>query len=212
MADEKVELRELNFRQLLPWTELFRGFQVALDPKKLLLAAAGILAMAVGWYVIALAAFAWHAKPQPTDAAYAGITGETDKETRDRAWQKFREDRARWNVHVERLALQLLVRDVELVAVRTNPRERDLRRLLHHVAELAGEDEPALAVHVRRLDEEHVAAGAGHGKAGRDTGHGGPLGGLLPEALAAEGLAHQRLVDRDRRISFAGGDPGRGLA
>ena len=98
MPEDKLEQREFNFRQYFPWTELFRGFQVALDPKKLLLAAAGILAMAVGWYVLAVAALAWYAKPQSTDTAYAGITGETDKETRDRAWQKFREDRARWNV------------------------------------------------------------------------------------------------------------------
>lgn len=98
MAEDKLEQREFNFRQIFPWTELFRGFQVALDPKKLLLAAAGILAMAVGWYVLAVAAFAWHAKPQPTDPAYAGITGESEEATRQRAWQQFREDRARWNL------------------------------------------------------------------------------------------------------------------
>ena len=46
------------------------------------------------------------------------------------------------NVDVERLALQVVGRDVQLVAVSAHPRERDLRRLLHHVAELAGEDEP----------------------------------------------------------------------
>ena len=44
MAAEKVDVREVSFRQLFPWTELFRGFQVALDPKKLLLAAGGLLA------------------------------------------------------------------------------------------------------------------------------------------------------------------------
>src|SRR5436305_10106705 len=97
MAEDKAELREFNLRQFLPWTELFRGFQVALDPKKLLLAAAGILAMAVGWYVLALAAFSWHAKPLPTEQAYAGIT-DSDEATRQAAWQKFREDRARWNL------------------------------------------------------------------------------------------------------------------
>ena len=40
MAEDKVELREINYRQVFPWTELFKGFQLALDPKKLLLAAA----------------------------------------------------------------------------------------------------------------------------------------------------------------------------
>src|SRR5438105_2557591 len=41
MADDKVEPRETNWRQLLPWTVLFQGFRVALDPNKLVLAAAG---------------------------------------------------------------------------------------------------------------------------------------------------------------------------
>lgn len=34
------------------WTELFRCFQVALDPRKLLVAALGILGTALGWYVL----------------------------------------------------------------------------------------------------------------------------------------------------------------
>ena len=42
MADEKFEPREINYRQWLPWTQIFRGFWVALDHKKLLLAAAGV--------------------------------------------------------------------------------------------------------------------------------------------------------------------------
>jgi hypothetical protein len=37
------------------WFELFRCFQVALDPRKLLAAAAGILVMSVGWYVLSAA-------------------------------------------------------------------------------------------------------------------------------------------------------------
>ena len=54
MAEEKVEPRETSWRQLLPWTELFRGFQVALDLNKLALAAAGILVMAFGWWLLAV--------------------------------------------------------------------------------------------------------------------------------------------------------------
>ena len=54
MAEEKVEPRETSWRQLLPWTELFRGFQVALDVNKLALAAAGILVMAFGWWLLAV--------------------------------------------------------------------------------------------------------------------------------------------------------------
>src|SRR5947207_13129915 len=53
MAEDKFEPRETNWRQLLPWIELFQGFRVALDLNKLLLAAAGILTMAFGWWLLA---------------------------------------------------------------------------------------------------------------------------------------------------------------
>ena len=56
--------------------------------------------------------------------------------------------------------------------VRANPGEGDLRRLLHHVAQLAGEHEAALAVHAGRLDEEDVAARASDGKPGGHARHG----------------------------------------
>ena len=39
MAEDKVEPREVNWRQMMPWTTLFQGFRVALDPNKLILAA-----------------------------------------------------------------------------------------------------------------------------------------------------------------------------
>src|SRR5260370_40155755 len=54
MAEEKTDAREVAWRHLFPWTELFRGFQVALDPNKLLLAAAGLFFMAVGWWLLAV--------------------------------------------------------------------------------------------------------------------------------------------------------------
>ena len=53
MAEDKFEQREVNYRQWLPWTQIFRGFSVARDPKKLLLAAAGIVVMAFGWWLLA---------------------------------------------------------------------------------------------------------------------------------------------------------------
>src|SRR5436190_3664569 len=60
MADDRFDTRPSNFLESLPWTELFRTFRVALDPKKLLLAAAGILVMACGWWVISVAFYnAW---------------------------------------------------------------------------------------------------------------------------------------------------------
>ncbi len=92
MVEEKVEPRELNYRQMLPWTELFRGFQVAIDPKKLLLAAAGILVMAFSWWLLAVVFYA----SRPVPAWKAGTYTEDDK-----GWKTFKEDRRKWNVLYE---------------------------------------------------------------------------------------------------------------
>ena len=77
--------------------------------------------------------------------------------------------------------------------------EGDPCRLLHHVAELSGEDQALVAIHRGRLDEEHIAAGAGDREAGGDTGDRGALDRLLEEALPAECVA-----DRARRRSSIG--------
>jgi hypothetical protein len=53
MPEEK-DPRELNIRQLMPWTELFRAFQIALEPYKLLLAAVAIIVLTFGWWLLAL--------------------------------------------------------------------------------------------------------------------------------------------------------------
>ncbi len=53
----------------------------------------------------------------------------------------------------------------------------------------------ALAFHRGRLDEQHVAADARHGKAGRYAGNGGPLGCLLEELLPAERVTRQVEID-----------------
>lgn len=37
MAEEHQEIRSINWREVFPWTHLFRGFRMAIDPKKLLL-------------------------------------------------------------------------------------------------------------------------------------------------------------------------------
>ena len=55
MAEERMGTPEGETRTYWAWTELFRTFQVALDPKKLLLAAAGIFVMWVGWWLLAIA-------------------------------------------------------------------------------------------------------------------------------------------------------------
>ena len=83
MADDKVEPREINWRQLLPWTALFQGFRVALDPNKLLLAALGIIAMALVWWVLAAIFYAASDKP-----AWHGTT----------TFAEFKKDRQAWNL------------------------------------------------------------------------------------------------------------------
>jgi hypothetical protein len=98
MAEDKLEQREFNFRQAFPWTELFQGFRVALDPKKLLLAAAGIVAMALGWFVLSWLFVAAEAKPQPNDPAYTELRNRDDSNAGKHAWQRFREDRTKWNI------------------------------------------------------------------------------------------------------------------
>ncbi len=103
MAEDKVEARDVNWRHLLPWSVLFQGFWVAMDPKKLVLAAAGILAMSLGWWVLA-----WpfdYDKPQWDRylSRYADMGPKDAKEDvkKDLAWKAFREDRIKWNINHE---------------------------------------------------------------------------------------------------------------
>ena len=82
--------------------------------------------------------------------------------------------------------------------------EGDPRRLLHHVAELTGERQPAgLPVHRRGLHEQHVAAGSGDGQAGGHAGDGGAGGRLLEDLLTPQRVANQLEVDDDRRLRGA---------
>jgi hypothetical protein len=52
MADGRDPTPPTNWSSVLPWMGIFRCFQIALDPRKLLVAAAGILAMSVLWYIL----------------------------------------------------------------------------------------------------------------------------------------------------------------
>jgi hypothetical protein len=96
MAAEKVDIRDVNFRQVFPWTEVFRGFQVALDPKKLVLAALGLLVMAFGWWVLAVIFYNSRAKPDWNAADYS-----KSADVRADEWRRFKEDRRKWNLLYE---------------------------------------------------------------------------------------------------------------
>jgi hypothetical protein len=93
MAEDKADTRELTWRHLFPWTELFRGFQIALDVSKLLLAAAGIFVMAFWWWLLSLSFGAAYDKVPPQwPGTYQSTYQGSD------AWKRFRQDRNNWNL------------------------------------------------------------------------------------------------------------------
>src|SRR5262245_12034793 len=90
MAEDKTDREGLS--GLLPWTVLFKGFQVALDLNKLLLAAAGILVMFLGWWLLALVFATGEAKEPP-------------QWDRTVSWGEFRAKRDHWNLMHEAMGL-----------------------------------------------------------------------------------------------------------
>jgi hypothetical protein len=70
MAEERIGTPDGEARTYWAWTELFRTFQVALDPKKLVLAAAGILVMWVGWFILSWIFTGIRSEPHATDPDY----------------------------------------------------------------------------------------------------------------------------------------------
>jgi hypothetical protein len=102
MAEEQVEPRETNWRHLLPWTELFRGFQVALDLNKLVLAAAGIVVMAVGWWLLALLFRAGETAAAPQKPEFYASRNNGDEA---KGWEQFRQERDHWNLMHETAGL-----------------------------------------------------------------------------------------------------------
>src|SRR6185437_17062272 len=60
-------------------------------------------------------------------------------------------------------------RDSEHIGARLDVALRRLHGLPHHVAELAGRRDAALARHRHRLDRQQLTADLGPGKAGRDA-------------------------------------------
>ena len=109
MAEDKFEPREINFRQWLPWTQIFRGFWIALDHKKLLLAAAGIVVMALGWWFFSMVFYKTRHEPKWGGSEYTNN------------WEDFRTDRKRWNLLYEAAGDAPLLPDENDLA--TNPTE-----------------------------------------------------------------------------------------
>lgn len=54
MQDEHGTYRQLPWREWFPWLCLFRTFRLAIDFRKLLLAAVGLIATALGWWLFAV--------------------------------------------------------------------------------------------------------------------------------------------------------------
>ena len=95
--------------------------------------------------------------------------------------------------------------DVEGGRARTGVGERGLRGLLHHLAELAGQDQTAAPGNSRGLDEEHVAAAHSGSEAGGDADLVGFSGQLPAEARRAEVVVEVAGIDGDR-VDIAAGD------
>src|SRR6266404_2356672 len=88
MAEEHVGPRPAA------WTKIFSGFKVALDLKKLLLAAAGILLTALGWWALSYLAYFVASKPDWSDFG-ARVKPDIDKNS---LWTEFKARRASWNL------------------------------------------------------------------------------------------------------------------
>src|SRR5438477_9820872 len=102
MAEDKVEPREVTPSQRLPWISILQGFRIALDFNKLLLAAAGIVVMAFGWWL--LAAIFNYDEPDPDKGKYLQRVKnlETEEKREEASWKEYRADHEKWALMYER--------------------------------------------------------------------------------------------------------------
>lgn len=68
MADGRDSTAPSTLRSAFPWMEIFQCFTVALDPRKLLVAAAGILVMSFAWWFLSVIFF--YQEPTRGEAKY----------------------------------------------------------------------------------------------------------------------------------------------
>jgi hypothetical protein len=95
MAEDKVEPREVSLSQRLPWISIFQGFRIALDFNKLVLAAAGIIVMAAGWWFLAV--IFNYDEPEAKLEKYTQRVKNLDKDKQEEAsWKEFRADHDKW--------------------------------------------------------------------------------------------------------------------
>ena len=111
MADGREPAPGYRFRAMFPWMEIFRCFQVALDPRKLLVAAAGILVTSFIWFI--LSALFYYKAPErgATEYTNGAILKEyegrknprtgadyTEKDAQEIADKRYASDLAQWTV------------------------------------------------------------------------------------------------------------------
>src|SRR5690242_5451028 len=103
--------------------------------------------------------------------------------------------------------LQELFIQPQLPRVGTDPSQRSLHRLLHHLAELSSHGEAALALHLVGLDEEHVAPSRSPSKS---HGHACTLSALSDFGVDAYLDAAQKFLNdffgQDKLIGLAFGN------
>jgi hypothetical protein len=90
MAEDRIGTPSGESQTYWAWTELFRTFQIALDPKKLILAAAGIVTMWIGW--LAISGIFYSMRSVPTDANYQPSYYENRGMSPDEARKRATED------------------------------------------------------------------------------------------------------------------------
>lgn len=101
MAEERLGSQEGTGRSRWLWTELFRGFWIAFDFNKLLLAAGGILMMAFGWWVLAIIFNAGKPEWNPSNYPDSNYSGKELEDRLDKAWTDFKQDRNRWAIRFD---------------------------------------------------------------------------------------------------------------
>ena len=72
-----------EFRRAFPWADIFRCFQVALDPRKLLVAAVGIFAMSFGWWLLSV--IFWKPAYDRSDSRYSNTVVQKEYQGKKKA-------------------------------------------------------------------------------------------------------------------------------